>query len=620
MPSNARRRLFRGAAVAALVMARSAAPLRLAANAPIVVNSAADFPAADPAVGVCETAPGNGVCTLRAAVDVANARSGADTITFDASRVPNPTMFVLTAGSLHILDDLTIVGNGAANTIIDGNANATHDRVFLISGMLKVSLSKMTIQDGVSDFGGGIVAGSPAEFGHLSLSEVTVTGNVAGTAGGGIFVSSNTVLVADRCTITVNNAGNGAGVDVEGSSSAIIRSSTISYNKADQRGGVWVIGSAVITDSTISNNSSNSSAGGIEVDGSLDLINSTVYGNNGATVAGGLLVFGTVHAYNATIILNNSHGGGNGITVDPAGSASMANTILAENFQSEPFTFSDCSGAVLSEDYNAIQTTTGCSIFGASSHNTYADPQPNGLNDNGGPTATAALPAGSFAIDGGNPSGCTDNLGATLTTDQRGFVRPVGGRCDIGAFEYNSPGPPTPTPTMTRTPTKTRTPTITSTPTRTPIRTPTRTPTTTPAAATRTPTRTPTAGATGSSFFTLAPCRVLDTRSADGPLGGPALAAGATREFTIAGRCGVPSGAKAISVNATVTEPTAPGDLRLYPAGTPLPLVSTINYRPHQARADNAVTRLNASGSLAVHCDQPSGTVHFLLDVNGYFE
>jgi CSLREA domain-containing protein len=59
-----------------------------------VVNSAADVPASNPASGVCETAPGNGVCTLRAAIQVANARPGSDNISF-ASSLPNPTTFVL---------------------------------------------------------------------------------------------------------------------------------------------------------------------------------------------------------------------------------------------------------------------------------------------------------------------------------------------------------------------------------------------------------------------------------------------------------------------------------------------------------------------------------------------
>jgi hypothetical protein len=90
------------------------------------------------------------------------------------------------------------------------------------------------------------------------------------------------------------------------------------------------------------------------------------------------------------------------------------------------------------------------------------------------------------------------------------------------------------------------------------------------------------------SFYTLTPCRVLDTRDPAGPWGGPALAASATRVFTIAGRCNVPPTAKSISVNVTVTQPTAPGHLILFPGGTP-PGVSMINFQPGQTRANNAI-------------------------------
>jgi uncharacterized repeat protein (TIGR01451 family) len=121
-------------------------------------------------------------------------------------------------------------------------------------------------------------------------------------------------------------------------------------------------------------------------------------------------------------------------------------------------------------------------------------------------------------------------------------------------------------------------------------------------------------------YFTLAPCRLVDTRNATGVYGGPALAAGADRSFPLFGRCGLPSSAKAVSVNVTVVSPSVVGNLRLYPAGTPLPTVSTVNYSGGQTRGNNAIVPLSALGELAVRCSQASGTAHFILDVNGYFE
>jgi hypothetical protein len=121
----------------------------------------------------------------------------------------------------------------------------------------------------------------------------------------------------------------------------------------------------------------------------------------------------------------------------------------------------------------------------------------------------------------------------------------------------------------------------------------------------------------GLAFHTLSPCRVLDTRD---PANAPALAPGPARTFAIAGVCTVPATAQAVSINVTVTSPTDPGDLRIYPAGTTPPLASAVNYGIGQTRANNAVVKLGATGSLEVLTDQGAGTVHFILDVNGYFE
>jgi N-acetylneuraminic acid mutarotase len=126
-------------------------------------------------------------------------------------------------------------------------------------------------------------------------------------------------------------------------------------------------------------------------------------------------------------------------------------------------------------------------------------------------------------------------------------------------------------------------------------------------------------------FFTVTPCRLADTRNAAGPTGGPALAADATRSFPVTGGvCGIPSTATAVSVNLTVTQPAARGHLTLYPgdAGGP-PLTSSINFAPGLTRASNAVVRLGMNGvnSGTIYVKNGSaGSVHLVLDVNGYFQ
>jgi hypothetical protein len=85
------------------------------------------------------------------------------------------------------------------------------------------------------------------------------------------------------------------------------------------------------------------------------------------------------------------------------------------------------------------------------------------------------------------------------------------------------------------------------------------------------------------------------------------------------GSCGIPPEADAIAVNVTVTQPTAPGHVTIYPLGIPLPLTSTINYSAGQTRANNAIVQVGVNGSIAATCAQASGTTHFIIDVIGYF-
>ncbi len=124
----------------------------------------------------------------------------------------------------------------------------------------------------------------------------------------------------------------------------------------------------------------------------------------------------------------------------------------------------------------------------------------------------------------------------------------------------------------------------------------------------------------GTQFFTVTPCRLLDTRNPMGALGGPALVAGRDRNFPVVGRCGIPPTARAVSLNVAVTGPSATGHLRFHAGGTALPLVSTINYSTGQTRSNNLIAPLSVLGDLAVFSGQGSGTVHVILDVNGYFE
>lgn len=117
-------------------------------------------------------------------------------------------------------------------------------------------------------------------------------------------------------------------------------------------------------------------------------------------------------------------------------------------------------------------------------------------------------------------------------------------------------------------------------------------------------------------FHTVTPCRVFDTRSSS------ALASGVKRTFAVAGTCGVPATAKAVTVNLTVVGATGAGHLVLSPAGItpPMPMATSANFPAARARGNNAQLPL-ASGQIdATVTIGGGGTAHLILDVNGYYE
>lgn len=128
----------------------------------------------------------------------------------------------------------------------------------------------------------------------------------------------------------------------------------------------------------------------------------------------------------------------------------------------------------------------------------------------------------------------------------------------------------------------------------------------------------------GSSFYSVPACRLLDTRhptfGVPNGLGGPALSAGTIRSFPVTGFCGIPGTARAVSVNVTVTEPSAGGHVSLAADAGPVSSASTINYRAGQTRANNATLRLGPLGTITALCTQANGIVHLVLDITGYWQ
>lgn len=120
-------------------------------------------------------------------------------------------------------------------------------------------------------------------------------------------------------------------------------------------------------------------------------------------------------------------------------------------------------------------------------------------------------------------------------------------------------------------------------------------------------------------FIALTPCRLVDTRAPlfQAPLGGGFLPPATTRNYTLVGVCNVPANARAISLNATVTDPTGPGFLVLWPKGGAFPPVSTLNFLAGQTIVNAAVVPLSSDGSISVALGVSGGDV--ILDTNGYY-
>lgn len=122
-------------------------------------------------------------------------------------------------------------------------------------------------------------------------------------------------------------------------------------------------------------------------------------------------------------------------------------------------------------------------------------------------------------------------------------------------------------------------------------------------------------------YYTVLPCRLVDSRRPDGTFGGPALAPSAARTFPIAGSCGVPATAKAVALCISITEPAAPGNLALYAADLASPpLASAVNFSAGQTRTNEAIVTLSASGGALSVFNRSAGAIHAILDVEGYFD
>jgi hypothetical protein len=118
-------------------------------------------------------------------------------------------------------------------------------------------------------------------------------------------------------------------------------------------------------------------------------------------------------------------------------------------------------------------------------------------------------------------------------------------------------------------------------------------------------------------FTPVTPCRVVDTRQANGPFGGPAMPAGFARSFALPpGSCSIPVTASAYALNVTVVPHGSLSYLTIWPTGATMPVVSILNSPDGRTKANAAIVPAGLSQSVNVYA---SNTTDVVLDVSGYF-
>jgi beta-glucanase (GH16 family) len=317
----------------------------------------------------------------------------------------------LTSGPLTFGKSLTIDGADAPGlTLSGGNV----DRVLIVDAGATVEVDHLTLADGY----GFQLAGCVLNNGTLTLDHVTVTGCAMTTTagdfwqgGGGIYNGEGATFNLIDSTVSNNNAGwSGGGVYSFFNTSTTILRSTISSNVSnDVGGGFRLLGNAEIVNSTISGNEATGWYGGalFLTDGVVNMTNSTVADNVSPVWAPADVFVGTFGPTSATLNVINSivSSAQDGCFLAPFGAGAVAINSLGNNV------FTD--GTCFPVGSDLIVVATGL----------------DALADNGGPTLTHALTAGSPAIDAGDNGVCP-------ATDQRGVARPQGAACDVGAYEY----------------------------------------------------------------------------------------------------------------------------------------------------------------------------------------
>jgi CSLREA domain-containing protein len=360
------------------------------AGAAMLVDSVADAADANPGDGVCATEAGQ--CTLRAAIQEANALPGADTVQLPAGiyelGIQGTDEDDCATGDLDIRGDLSIAGDLAPTTVIDAQAI---DRVFDVGTAVTVGISNVTIQRGEAVLqGGGIFNAGTLTLDHVTIRNNRTSEAAFGGDGGGIYNAPGGVLTLTSGAIHGNgsiNLCNGSAVQNLGTFTAT--NATISGNVATS---IYCAGPAVLN---------------VDASATTRLSNTTITGNR---------PIGLFNAYGSVTLQNSIVAGNGGDGVHDCNDSTPLDSLGFNLIGAASCQINSVAGDQIGSPGLPIDARLGP------------------LQDNFGQSWTHALQPGSPAIDTGN---------ACEATDQRDVGRPQGLACDIGAFEFGPAQPDT---------------------------------------------------------------------------------------------------------------------------------------------------------------------------------
>ena len=406
-----------------------------AGSAAAVVSSvvALGFPVAPPAdaaiftVNSCED---SGLGSLRQAIEDANATSGADVITITASCPDSGPVAV--GATMLVRDDVNIIGPGAEAFVLDGGDDESVFAIDISDGGV-FTLSGVTIQHGSTAGSGGGLTQSGSKDVDITIDGVRFLDNTADNHGGAMQVdTSGTGVVTIRNSVFSGNLsrGNGGALEVRDSGIVTITASTFYGNSAASAGGAIDIygqpSDVVIYNSTVTGNTAGGNGGGISLPGAYEAVTLafvTVTENSSGGNGGGL--YAMYSSSNSAVSISGGLFAGN----------------VADGSGDEIYVY---TGVAITEADNLFEGSVGgftpdvSDVLGV-------DPLLGVLGNNGGPTPTRALLAGSPALDVG-PTTVPAFPGDEY--DQRGnpYLRVYNRRSDIGAFEFQPEPTPEPSP------------------------------------------------------------------------------------------------------------------------------------------------------------------------------